>query len=348
MSKNPDVPETTDINALVQEVLREIDQLVQFIKSTPSEAWETIATEVNAWAKKILTMASPLRSVAGGVDPENQRQELHDEFLERKNADNLDQVMDRIIAEKVAPALRRGGRLIIVADVDSNMYNGEGLDDLVELAQRDLPFEGLPELVEVVTDLGMENHIDFRKSLATRLNDLGLVTEASVHQLDNHMANNPVNPHLRRSFERVNQFERGHTILVSRGFKGPITRWARTTGLRIKPLPGLNPVYANDLVKNPQDEYYVFNPENVLSTGAGKKETRRIIESQLGPNDVVIYTGDSGSDFSTQRPDGPQVVNIASLYYAPRKSAAAKADLVVVTPADMDRFIERCVAAAQN
>ena len=208
-----------------------------------------------------------------------------------------------------------------IIDFDSTFIKNESLDILFEIS--DPNNNDKIREIKKITDLGMNCHISFSKSLKRRIKLL----EASRKDIDK--AVNNIRLNISDSFEKNSDFirkNRTKIYLVSSGFHEIIDPIAEEFNI-IK-----NHIYANNFVFDDNDIVTGFDDKNVLSMDKGKVE----IVKNLNLNGTIHVIGDGYTDYEIKKE------GFADYFYLfaeniKRESLINNADFLVKS---LDQFIK--------
>ena len=208
-----------------------------------------------------------------------------------------------------------------IIDFDSTFIKNESLDILFEIS--DSNNNDKIREIKKITDLGMNGHISFSKSLKRRIKLL----EASRKDIDK--AVNNIRLNISDSFEKNSDFirkNRTKIYLVSSGFHEIIDPIAEEFNI-IK-----NHIYANNFVFDDNDIVTGFDDKNVLSMDKGKVE----IVKNLNLDGTIHVIGDGYTDYEIKKE------GFADYFYLfaeniKRESLINNADFLVKS---LDQFIK--------
>ena len=208
-----------------------------------------------------------------------------------------------------------------IIDFDSTFIKNESLDILFEIS--DPNNNDKIREIKKITDLGMNGHISFSKSLKRRIKLL----EASRKDIDK--AINNIRLNISDSFEKNSDFirkNRTKIYLVSSGFHEIIDPIAEEFNI-IK-----NHIYANNFVFDDNEIVTGFDDKNVLSMDKGKVE----IVKNLNLDGTIHVIGDGYTDYEIKKE------GFADYFYLfaeniKRESLINNADFLVKS---LDQFIK--------
>ena len=208
-----------------------------------------------------------------------------------------------------------------IIDFDSTFIKNESLDILFEVS--DSNNNDKIREIKKITDLGMNGHISFSKSLKRRIKLL----EASRKDIDK--AVNNIRLNISDSFEKNSDFirkNRTKIYLVSSGFHEIIDPIAEEFNI-IK-----NHIYANNFVFDDNEIVTGFDDKNVLSMDKGKVE----IVKNLNLDGTIHVIGDGYTDYEIKKE------GFADYFYLfaeniKRESLINNADFLVKS---LDQFIK--------
>lgn len=208
-----------------------------------------------------------------------------------------------------------------IIDFDSTFIKNESLDILFEIS--DPNNNDKIREIKKITDLGMNGHISFSKSLKRRIKLL----EASRKDIDK--AVNNIRLNISDSFEKNSDFirkNRTKIYLVSSGFHEIIDPIAEEFNI-IK-----NHIYANNFVFDDNEIVTGFDDKNVLSMDKGKVE----IVKNLNLDGTIHVIGDGYTDYEIKKE------GFADYFYLfaeniKRESLINNADFLVKS---LDQFIK--------
>lgn len=208
-----------------------------------------------------------------------------------------------------------------IIDFDSTFIKNESLDILFEVS--DSNNNDKIREIKKITDLGMNGHISFSKSLKRRIKLL----EASRKDIDK--AINNIRLNISDSFEKNSDFirkNRTKIYLVSSGFHEIIDPIAEEFNI-IK-----NHIYANNFVFDDNEIVTGFDDKNVLSMDKGKVE----IVKNLNLDGTIHVIGDGYTDYEIKKE------GFADYFYLfaeniKRESLINNADFLVKS---LDQFIK--------
>ena len=208
-----------------------------------------------------------------------------------------------------------------IIDFDSTFIKNESLDILFEIS--DSNNNDKIREIKKITDLGMNGHISFSKSLKRRIKLL----EASRKDIDK--AVNNIRLNISDSFEKNSDFirkNRTKIYLVSSGFHEIIDPIAEEFNI-IK-----NHIYANNFVFDDNEIVTGFDDKNVLSMDKGKVE----IVKNLNLDGTIHVIGDGYTDYEIKKE------GFADYFYLfveniKRESLINNADFLVKS---LDQFIK--------
>lgn len=212
---------------------------------------------------------------------------------------------------KELPPLDSG--ITLVMDVDSTTVNHETLTGFVDVACRNLEGEARREAlneVDRITELGMNNQINFSQSLDLRASVIRSIGATRGHvdeyvgRLLEEIEENPRRVLTPSFADNADWIQRNaEQIYFFSGGMDPMVRPILQATLNVDP----SHIRTNNMIfdgEGPDARFVGFDKERLLHKDDGKAQQIRALRASGAITGLAVMLGDGSNDFNARQPDG--------------------------------------------